>query len=283
MQLDDVTADHAGVLSRAQIIAAGGTDLEIRRAIERGAIRRLRPGWYAWATADPAVAQAVAAGGVASCITALASLGVWVPSDRRVHARRSRRLRGRKPRGVTVCDLPHGRRHATPSSRDSALVALEAAAGCLSQEWLTVVIDSALRLELVTWEELRRLWQHASREVRQALADADQRAESGTESLVRIRLRRHGIALRPQAWIGRKRVDLLIGDSLIIEVDSQAWHLDVEAYTRDRERDRQLAALGYQVIRLTYHQVLDDWASVEADILAMIGRGAHRRAVAPTG
>jgi very-short-patch-repair endonuclease len=242
--------------------------------VAAGALRRLRPGWYATPTADADVARAVAAGGVASCITALSALGVWAPSDHRVHVRRTRRLRAKQLAGLVACDVPHAR--TTPADRavDGVLDALSAAAGCLTSEMLTVVIDSALHQGLTTRDALDELWLHAPRRVRRALAAADRRAESGTETLVRVRMAARGIHLSPQVSIGDKRVDLLLG-RLIIEVDSKAWHLDEEAYERDRARDRQLAALGYHVVRLTYAQVMHGWAAVEADLLTMIGRGVH--------
>lgn len=279
MAIDASLPAHVGVLSRRHILAAGGTDGEIRRAVAAGGIRRLRAGWYAWPTADPAVARAVAAGGVASCVTALAVLGVWVPHDSRVHVRRSRRLRGKRlGAGLKACDLPHGRSAPTAHAVDGVLDALAAAADCLSSEMLTATLDSVLRQGIATRAALEELWSRAPRRVRRALAAADGLAESGTETLVRLRLRRLGIRLTPQHWIGDKRVDFLVGRRLVIEVDSRAWHLDPEAYERDRARDRQLAALGYHVIRLTYEQVLHDWPSVERDILAIVRRGEHLRA-----
>lgn len=281
MDLDELFSAHDGVLSRSQLLSAGCTDAQVRRAVAAGTIRRLRAGWYAAPTAEPAVARAVTAGGVASCITALALLGVWVPRDGRPHMRRSRRLRKRRRiEGIAVCDLPQGRTLPTPTASDAVLVALAAAAGCLTQDELTVVIDSALHLRLTTRHELDELWSSAPVRVRRALAAADGIAESGTETFVRVRLCRRGVRLRPQVWIGDRRVDFLIGRRLIIEVDSKEWHLDAEAYERDRERDRQLAALGYHVIRLTYRQVMDDWASVELDLLAIMRRGEHLRAPA---
>lgn len=279
MAIDTELSARAGVFSRRHILAAGWTDGDIRRAVAAGTIRRLRVGWYAGPAADPAVARAVTAGGVASCVTALASLGVWVPFDSRVHVRPRRRLRGKRlTAGLVACDVPQSRSAPTREAVDGALDALAAAADCLSSEMLTVALDSVLRLGLATRAELDELWVRAPRRVRRALAAADGIAESGTETLVRLRLRRLGIRLTAQHWIGSKRVDFLVGRRLVIEVDSKAWHLDPEAYERDRARDRQLAALGYHVIRLTYEQVLHDWPAVERDILAIIRRGEHLRA-----
>lgn len=275
MHVDHLLLRHGGIVSRQHVLAAEGTDADIRRALAVGSVRRLRTGWFAGPTADPDVIRAVTAGGAASCITALAVRGVWVPHDRRLHVRRSRRLRiERLASGLVACDVSHRRTTPVAAAVDEVLDALDAAAGCLSSEMLTVVVDSALQRGLVERDALVELWAHAPRRVRRALARSDGIAESGTETLVRIRLARHGIALEPQVRIDGKRVDFLVG-RLIVEVDSKAWHLDEAAYQRDRERDRQLAALGYHVVRLTYEQVMHDWPRVEADLLAIIARGGH--------
>lgn len=279
MDVEELLSLHGHVLNRQQIVAAGGSDAEIRAAVASGAIRRLRTGWYAWPGADSAICRAISAGGVASCLTALARLGVWVPYDRRVHVRRSRRLRGKRPpAGTVACDLPERRTQPTSHACDTVLVALAAAAGCLTSDHLIVVIDSVLQRKLASREELEQLWQRAPRRVRRSLAAADGVAESGTETLVRLRLLRRGIQVQPQVWIGNKRVDFLIGRRLIIEVDSKRWHLDAEAYENDRARDRELAALGYHVIRLTYQQVINGWDRVEPDLLALVRLGDHLRA-----
>lgn len=102
------------------------------------------------------------------------------------------------------------------------------------------------------------------------------RSESGTESLVRYRLRSRQIGVRPQVSIeSAGRVDLLVGRRLVIEVDSVAHHTSTAAYRRDRRRDRRLAALGYLVVRLTYEEVMYEWDNVLADLLMIIRSGAH--------
>jgi very-short-patch-repair endonuclease len=42
------------------------------------------------------------------------------------------------------------------------------------------------------------------------------------------------------------------GELLDIETDGYAWHMDREAFERDRRRDNELAALGWLVLRFTY-------------------------------
>lgn len=279
MNLQPLFDHHAGVVSRAQLRASGATDAMIRRAVADREVRRLRRGWFAAPGANDDVSRAVTAGGVASCLTALALAGVWVPYDPRVHTRRTRRHRAKRPAaGLVACDPPERRTTSAPQAVDDVQTALATAAWCQTSEHLTVLLDSALHKGLVTRDDLEALFADAPRRIRRALDSADGLAEAGTETLVRLRLRRRGVALRAQVWIGNRRVDFLVGRSLIIEVDGRAWHDDPEAFERDRERDRALAALGYRVVRLTYRQVIDDWPAVERDLLAIIRRGDHLRA-----
>jgi very-short-patch-repair endonuclease len=43
--------------------------------------------------------------------------------------------------------------------------------------------------------------------------------------------------------------------NLVIECDSYAWHMDREAFERDRERDAELQGLGWKVLRFTWAQL----------------------------
>lgn len=159
---------------------------------------------------------------------------------------------------------------------DNARLALECAACCLAPDDLTVVIDSLLNMRLATRADVEDWLRDYPRAVARALARTDARSESGTESYVRLRLRRKRLKVRVQVQIGEVgRVDLLVGDRLVIECDSLAHHTSPASYENDRRRDRQLRALGFHVIRLTYDQVTHRWEEVEADLLAIIRRHDH--------
>ena len=85
------------------------------------------------------------------------------------------------------------------------------------------------------------------------------------------------VKVTPQAYIpGVGRVDLLVGATLIIEIDSRAHHLGA-GYQTDRERDRNAVALGYTVIRVTYEDVVFRWPQTCAQLLAVIRRDEHRK------
>jgi very-short-patch-repair endonuclease len=71
------------------------------------------------------------------------------------------------------------------------------------------------------------------------------------------------------------RIDSMLVDflwrepRLIVETDGFRYHSGREAFEDDRERDLRLRALGYEVVRLSYRQVVDESPRV-ADLLAGI-------------
>lgn len=100
-----------------------------------------------------------------------------------------------------------------------------------------------------------------------ARADAD----SGLESLVRLRLHRLGIRLRTQVWIPTVgEVDFVVGERLIVEADGEANHGGSGLRAKDLRRDASAAALGYQTLRFTYAMIVHDWQAVEAAIVGAL-------------
>ena len=74
---------------------------------------------------------------------------------------------------------------------------------------------------------------------------------------------------------GVRRVDLLIGDRLVIELDGRAFHSG-EDFERDRRQDLELALRGYVVIRLSYRMVVHDWDATHRAVVEVVARGLHR-------
>jgi very-short-patch-repair endonuclease len=98
-------------------------------------------------------------------------------------------------------------------------------------------------------------------------------SESGPESLVRQRLFRAGIALRQQVDVpGVGRIDGVIGDRVVVEIDGFRFHRDAEAFENDRRRDAELAARGYAVIRLSYRRITESWEWCESVIRRVLAR-----------
>ena len=116
----------------------------------------------------------------------------------------------------------------------------------------------------------------AARRVRTASSSL---SDSGVETIPRARLERIGIRMRQQVVLDGHPVDGLIGDRLVLQIDGFSYHSTPEQRRRDIAGDRRLTLRGYTVLRFDYKQILFEWATVEAEILAAMARGLHLAAV----
>ncbi|MGC5223808.1 endonuclease domain-containing protein [Micromonospora sp. DT81.3] len=120
---------------------------------------------------------------------------------------------------------------------------------------------------------------------RDAIAFARSNSDSGLESLLRWRLRRYGLSVRTQVEIaGVGRVDFLVGERLLLEVDGRANHDESALHPdgtslrhKDLVRDANAAAWDYVTLRFDYAMVVHDWDLVERAILAQIAASRHLR------
>ncbi|MFW0786071.1 type IV toxin-antitoxin system AbiEi family antitoxin domain-containing protein [Gordonia sp. CPCC 206044] len=265
-----------GVFSWAELINMGCRRAQIRALVKTGALKRLRHGWYATEGADTKVVEAVRRGGVLSCASALRQHGVWVPES----AATSIHVRGNQHANRTRNDFcqQFGRPEPEVGAIDQIPIAVRHASRCLTPEDFVVVCDSILFQRKMEKADLRGQLSSAPAAVRQLLDWCDGHAESGTESMVRFRLRSRRISAKVQVEIdGVGRVDLLVGDRLIVEIDGEEFHRTAEQFEEDRRRDRVAAELGYLTIRLTYRAVVDQWVEVEEQIVSIVRSGRHRR------
>jgi len=262
-----------GVHRAAELKHQGLSDRDIRRLAIDGRLISIRRGWYATPYADRKVVDAVAAGGVLSCVSALRHHEIWVPPDNRLHTR----LPLRNSNNAASC-RGFGGMPPLGGPVDPLLVAYGCAARCLDDEGLIAVSDSILNKTEYTVADLRGALSAGPLRVKRLLAWCDGRAQSGTESIARVRFRKARIKVRVQVAIrGVGIVDLLIGERLIVECDSVQFHTGVDNYQRDRDRDRRSTADRYVTVRLTYNDVMYRWDEVFADILDLIQRREHRR------
>jgi very-short-patch-repair endonuclease len=258
------------IYSTRRLRDGGLSARQISRQVASGRLTRLRRGVYAGEGADPLVESAVRIGGRLTCVSALAHYGVWTMPFPDVHVRVAS--------GVVASRGPDRRLHWTHDRLDDArwiddpLTALALAVECLDLRAAVVVIDSVVNRRILDADVVVRMLLTTPRG-RRLLKLHDGRAESGIETLARLALRSRNLRVRTQVEIaGIGRVDLLIGDRLILETDGREWHADFE---RDRARDRALVARGYLVIRASYRQVMTEWALVEEQILTLVRRREH--------
>lgn len=276
MELEQLLRANNGVVSAAQLRGVGIGVAATEVALEDGRLIRLRKGWYRTsAPVNDLILRAVRHQGALTCASACAIHGLWVPSGLGLHVRRSAHLRNLPAHGFTSCS-PAGVRPPVHRAVDPLGLALRCAVRCLDRESAVVLLDSALNLGRLHTDELPDLFSDGNASVRRLLRRTDPRAGSGTETLARIRLRGRRLRVSPQVHIsGVGWVDLVIGDRLVVEIDSLEHHSRGTGYEKDRERDRRLIAMGYLVIRVSHHQVLHCWDDVEQTILAVVRRRDH--------
>lgn len=64
------------------------------------------------------------------------------------------------------------------------------------------------------------------------------------------RLSGSGLILQMQVPVVNYRVDFLIDEKLVVEVDGARWHSSPEAVERDAARDKTLSAKGFEILRI---------------------------------
>lgn len=269
-----------GSATTRELRAMGVPRRRIEHAIAAGTLVRPRRGCYALPSLPTEALAALAHGGPLCCAAALRVQGVWLlePDD-----------------AVHVWLGPNGRQHGHPgctcrvhrdrSRHDRAdaggwrvplVQALAQLLGCLGQETFFAALESALRKRLLTRSDVGALRAMIPAIHRWLVDFARGDADSGLESLIRLRLHRIGVDVVTQVRIpGVGRVDFVIGDRLIVEADGET-HGGADNRHRDLMRDACAAALGFVTLRFTYAQIVHDWAIVEAAIVTCVAQGVHR-------
>ncbi|MCS0499307.1 endonuclease domain-containing protein [Protaetiibacter mangrovi] len=276
-RLQQVIVELGGLAATFELHRRGFGRERLRTAVRAGEIRRIRQGWYILPETPAALADCARVGGRATCITAVEHAGLWV----REHAAEIH-----VAVAANACQLrdPHDYRRRDPSDavvhwtdsgtggtrlRASLADAIRELAGCRGTEAAFVALESALAAGELRLSDVPRIVAGLPASSAIALRVADAKSASIGESTFVFRGRRLGVRIRQQVQIGPDRVDALLGDRLVVEIDSREFH-DVQ---RDYARDARLMARGYRVIRFTYRQVMFGWESVEAILRLAIARG----------
>jgi very-short-patch-repair endonuclease len=229
--------------------------------------------WVALPSAGAHLVSAARSGTLLSCITAAKRLGLWTLDSPVVHMAAAPHASNRSVSAGTVV---HWGKPLVPRHPDSLLDPIEnvLALVALCQPWehALTIWESALNKGLVDPMALARL--PLARSARDLLKTASRYADSGLETIFRARLRWLGLRIVPQAWIHGRRVDFLIGERLVVQIDG-GHHVGAQR-TADIRHDAALMLLGYHVIRVGYEQIMNDWPGVQLLITEAISQGLHR-------
>lgn len=111
---------------------------------------------------------------------------------------------------------------------------------------------------------------------------ADPRSESPLETRLRLLLTDHGLPPEDLQYVARDaygwpiaRLDLAYPSrKLDVEADGERFHSAPEALYRDRDRQNQLTAAGWTVLRFTWADVVQRPTAVVAAVAAVLARRA---------
>lgn len=249
----------------------GFTRRALSRAVQRGDIQRIRDGVFAVPPILDGIRSATAHGGALTCASVLQMFEIWVltpvmvphvwlGSDRHPH-----------PHDSCMC-VSHYYRGRPPLGRAPLDTALLHFLRCAGDEAFFAAYESALRLRLLTKAARARLRAAMPASARWLIDIARRDADSGLESLLRLRLHVLGIRLDCQVVINDVgKVDFVIGGHLILEADGKVNHDGVMRH-KDLVRDATASARGYETLRFDYAQIVYDWPTVQAAIIAALRR-----------
>jgi very-short-patch-repair endonuclease len=279
-----VAGTQNGVISYAQLLAAGLRPDVIRHRVESGWLRRIYRGVYLVGAVDPPLARPMAAvlcigkGALLSHHPAAVLWGLRPPPAHDMHVTViARDARG--PAGIHVHRTRHlhqsdaRSRHGIPTT-SPARTLLDLATQAPQRD-LDRAVNEARVTKLVSdtslTEQFSRYPHHrGTRALTRALLHepAFTRREAERRLLELIRAAR---LPEPQTntHVNGYEVDMFWPDQrLIVEIDSYAFHSSRAAFERDRRRDALHQTAGYRTLRVTWRQI----AHETTELVAILAR-----------
>lgn len=272
LSASDTIRRLGGLARSSHLQSLGFTRMALSRLAACGEIERVRHGIYAVPALHPDIRDAAAHGGALTCVSVLRALGVWVLSDSdALHVWLGH---GRHAHPNPNCSCVEHYSHGTPPlGRADIETALTHLRRCEGDEAFFAAFESAWRKRLLTAPARTRIRGALPASARWLVDIARPDADSGLESLLRLRLHILGIRLDCQVSIpGVGRVDFVIDGRLILEADGKENHAAEERRHKDLVRDAAASALGYETLRFDYAQIVYNWSTVQPAVLAALSR-----------
>jgi very-short-patch-repair endonuclease len=279
-----------GVLPLTDLAQSGSVRPAVDADLAAGRLMRVRRGWYATPDAPADVVRAARVGGALTAASAARMHQLWLLDDPLLHVRvpaTAARLRSPSDASAALNREVHGvcvhYRTVEPTLFEGDLPARDGLARSLAEMFrcagivpAMVALESALNRGVLPMQGLETIRGLVPAWARRQLDLASPDSDSGLETITRMLFVRRHVRVRTQVLLaGVRRVDLLVGDRLVIELDGRAFHSG-EDFERDRIQDLELALRGYLVVRLSYRMVTSDWDSTHRAVHELVARGLHR-------
>ncbi|TAM67719.1 MAG: DUF559 domain-containing protein [Microbacteriaceae bacterium] len=281
VEIEPFVRSHDKIVHRAVLRQQGISAYRVRRAIESKDVFRVGRHRVAVNGCNPQLLRAVQLGGQLTCVSAALYRELWTKDDGRLHVAVSPAFSGQSADGETPTPLLHWGRGLAPTHVTDTIVSvinmLSHIALCQPPELAVAIFDSALNKGVIARQELIQLSRAAGGRMQRVVDLCTAGADSGIETLIRVRLGWRGIAMRIQVSIDGHPADGLIGEWLVIQADGYGPHSGSPQRSKDLKQDARLLLQGYTVLRFSYAQILYEWEYVEEEILAAMAQRLHLR------
>lgn len=266
-------------MHRTALRNLGITPYRVRAEIDADRLKRVGRHRVAVDGCDAGLLRAVQLGGKLTCVSAARHRGFWALDDERLHVSVPRTFSTPLTDHAEPFPMLHWGRGTAPTHLTDTIEPLANMlfhiAQCQPHELAVAIIDSGINKQMLDLAELKRLARFVGGRLQTVIDDCDGGADSGIETVIRVRLGRRGITMRIQIVIDGHHVDGLIGERLVIQADGYGPHSTSPQRSKDLKEDARLVTRGYTVLRFSYAQILYDWSYVEEQILIAMAQGLH--------
>jgi len=264
-----IAAEQHGIVTRAQLFAAGLSTDEIGYRLRIGRLHLLYRGVYAVGHRPPSpharAMAAVLACGPGAALTHRSAGALWGITRWRDELDVTAKSKHRRPnirlhrsRTLDAQDVTH--HHGIPVTTPART--LLDLADVLNDASLTRAVNEARLQRLVTLNELaallRRSPGRATTRLRPHVDHATQPTRSHFEDAFLRFTERHGLP-RPEVnqRVAGYEVDMLWRhERVVVELDGWAYHGAKAQFDRDRDKDAALLAAGFPVVRVTWERLM---------------------------
>jgi very-short-patch-repair endonuclease len=254
-----LAARQCGVVTIAQLEAAGLGDNAVRHRVAHGRLTRIFRGVYQVGPIEAPYGREMAAvlttDGMLSHGSAASVWGFRPPHDGEIHVTVNNR--DQRPRPGLRIHRSHSLNAAVHLGLTLTTPArtLHDLAPLIPQHDLDRAVEEAVIRGLTTPAELTTrpaLRQATIAEPRMTRSEAERRL---LKLIAAARLERPVTNTRVAGW----EVDAFWPrHRLVVEVDGYAYHGNRAAFERDRRKDAALVGAGYRVVRITWRQIADE-------------------------
>jgi predicted transcriptional regulator of viral defense system len=280
-----IAADQHGVVTRAQLLAAGVTPASIDRRVRKGVLHVHHRGIYRVGHRAPACEAdylaAVLACGEGAVLSGRSAGHLYGLLKRRpvriqVTAPRERKVPGVCARRSRSMDSSDKRRHRGIPVTTVARTLVDLAADLRSGALVRACHEAGVLHDTTPEEVEAVLARHptsaGSATLRRVLRGDVDITMSALERRFRTLLRREGLLLPQMNRIaGGRRVDCRWPERwLIVELDGYRYHRSRHAWEQDRRREREARARGDEFRRYTYGDVFEEPRMMLAELRALL-------------